>query len=54
LFIGGLAESHAPRAKAIIANQFGALRSGDRFFWQNEGFDASTALMISHKGPSSA
>jgi peroxidase len=54
LFIGGLAESHALGAnvgqtfQAIIADQFEALRSGDRFFWQNEGFEASIALMISH------
>jgi peroxidase len=53
LFIGGLAESHAPGAnvgqtfQAIISEQFEALRAGDRFFWQNEGFDPATALMIS-------
>jgi peroxidase len=53
LFIGGLAERHAPGAnvgqtfQAIIGDQFEALRAGDRFFWQNEGFDANTALMIS-------
>jgi hypothetical protein len=52
LFMGGLAEAHAPGAnvgptfQAIIANQFQRERSGDRFFWQNEGFDPQTAAMI--------
>jgi peroxidase len=52
LFIGGLAENHAsgarvgPTFQAIIAQQFSALRSGDRFFWQNQGFDNTTASMI--------
>jgi hypothetical protein len=52
LFMGGLAEPHAPGAnvgptfQAIIGNQFLRLRSGDRFFWQNEGFDTQTAAMI--------
>ena len=52
LFMGGLAEAHAPGVivgptfQAIIADQFRALRSGDRFFWQNEGFDPATAAMI--------
>jgi peroxidase len=52
LFIGGLAENHAPGAdvgqtfQSIIARQFEALRSGDRFFWQNEGFDSQTARTI--------
>jgi peroxidase len=54
LFIGGAAESHVPGAvvgptfQAIIADQFQALREGDRFFWQNEGFDQETAWMIAH------
>ncbi len=54
LFMGGLAEDHAPGAKvgptfqAIIARQFQALRSGDRFFWLNEGFDSATTTMISN------
>jgi peroxidase len=54
LFMGGLAESHAKGAvvgttfQAIIAHQFRALRAGDRFFWQNEGFNSQTALMISN------
>lgn len=53
LFMGGLAESHAPGAivgptfQAIIADQFYRLRVGDRFWWQNEGFDAHTAATIS-------
>jgi peroxidase len=53
LFVGGLAEEHAlganvgPTFQFIIANQFWRLRAGDRFFWQNEGFDAQTASMIS-------
>jgi peroxidase len=54
LFIGGLAEDHASGAKVgptfqmIIARQFQALRSGDRFFWMNEGFDSATVSMISN------
>jgi peroxidase len=54
LFIGGLAESHAPGAivgptfQAIIARQFNALRAGDRFFWLNERFNDETASMISN------
>jgi peroxidase len=53
LFMGGLAESHAAGAvvgttfQRIIANQFAALRTGDRFFWLNQGFDRATASMIS-------
>ncbi len=53
LFMGGLAEKHArgavvgPTFQAIIADQFAALREGDRFFWQNQGFDNRTAAMIS-------
>jgi peroxidase len=53
LFMGGLAETHAPGAvvgptfQAIIARQFSALRAGDRFFWLNQGFDRNTAAMIS-------
>jgi peroxidase len=52
LFIGGLAEDHAPHAlcgstfQAIIRKQFDALRAGDRFFWANEGFDPATAALI--------
>jgi peroxidase len=50
--MGGLAEKHAtgaivgPTFQAIIADQFQALRAGDRFFWQNQGFDPQTAAMI--------
>jgi peroxidase len=53
LFIGGLAENHAPGAdvgqtfQTIIADQFDALESGDRFFWLNQDFDPVTAQMIS-------
>jgi hypothetical protein len=52
LFMGGMAEHHAagamvgPTFQAIIAKQFYALRSGDRFFWLNEGFDADTQRRI--------
>jgi peroxidase len=53
LFVGGLAENHAsnggvvgPTFQAIIADQFNALRAGDRFFWQNEDFDPRTAQTI--------
>ena len=54
LFIGGLAENHAqgaivgPTFQAIIADQFEALRAGDRLFWLNEGFDQATSWMIAH------
>jgi DNA-binding GntR family transcriptional regulator len=34
--------------QAIIARQFAALRSGDRFFWLNQGFDSATASMIAN------
>jgi peroxidase len=52
LFMGGLAERHAPDAavgptfQAIIGKQFEALRDGDRFFWRNQGFDRATAERI--------
>jgi peroxidase len=52
LFIGGLAEAHVrgaavgPTFRAIIARQFDSLRTGDRFFWQNQQFDHATAAMI--------
>ena len=52
LFVGGLAENHAPGAdvgptfQAIIAKQFAALRDGDRLFWQNEDFDPITQQTI--------
>jgi peroxidase len=52
LFMGGMAERHASRAvvgptfQAIIANQFRALRDGDRFFWRNQNFDRATVDTI--------
>jgi peroxidase len=52
LFIGGLAEDHAagamvgPTFQAIIAQQFEALRDGDRYWWQNQGFDQATTRQI--------
>jgi len=52
LFMGGLAEKHVcgglvgSTFQAIIEDQFQALRSGDRFFWQNQKFDFNTAAMI--------
>lgn len=48
LFMGGSTERHAPGAvvgetfQAIIAHQFRALRDGDRFYWENQGFDRAT------------
>jgi hypothetical protein len=53
LLIGGLAENHAPNARLgttfqrIIGDQFLDLRVGDRFYWQNQKFDAQTASTIS-------
>lgn len=53
LFLGGLAENHPAGSdvgetfQTIIANQFTALRDGDQFYWQNEGFNAQTSQMIS-------
>jgi peroxidase len=52
LFMGGLAEAHAPGAnvgqtfQAIIADQFGRLRAGDRYFWLNQSFDRQTHAAI--------
>jgi len=54
LFMGGQAEFHAPGSavgqtfQAIIARQFDALRTGDRFFWRNQKFDSKTASMIAN------
>jgi heme peroxidase len=54
LFMGGLAENHIPGTRVgitfmmILAKQFQALRTGDRFFWQNEDFDSQTALTIAN------
>jgi peroxidase len=53
LFIGGLAENHAPGAdvgqtfQAIIADQFSRLENGNQFFWMNEGFSPAVQQMIS-------
>jgi peroxidase len=53
LFIGGLAENHAPGSdvgqtfQTIIADQFEALRNGDQFYWQNEDFSQQLAQTIS-------
>jgi peroxidase len=53
LFMGGLAEKHAsgavvgPTFQTIIADQFQALRTGDRFFWLNQGFNKDLAWAIS-------
>ena len=52
LWTGGLAENHAPGAEVgttfqtIIADQFTALRDGDRLFFENQGFDAKTLQTI--------
>jgi peroxidase len=52
LFMGGLAERHVSGSvvgstfQKIIASQFQAIRSGDRFFWQNQGFNAQLASAI--------
>jgi peroxidase len=54
LFMGGLAEAHArgatvgPTFQSIIASQFVALRSGDRFFWLNQGFDEATRGFVAN------
>ncbi|MBV9323959.1 MAG: peroxidase [Chloroflexi bacterium] len=53
LFIGGLAEAHVNNGRlgqtfqAIIGTQFQNLRTGDRFWWQNQQFDPHTASTIS-------
>lgn len=52
LWIGGLAENHVAGAMVgqtfdvIIAQQFQSLRDGDRFWYQNQGFDAATIKTI--------
>jgi len=52
LWTGGLAEDHVAGAmvgqtfQAIIAEQFQDLRDGDRFWFQNEGFDPKTLAQI--------
>jgi peroxidase len=53
LFMGGLAEKHADGAvvgqtfQTIIADQFQALRAGDRFYWLNQGFNSDLVAAIS-------
>jgi len=52
LWIGGLAENHGQGAmvgetfQIIIANQFEALRDGDRLWYENQGFDRRTLNQI--------
>jgi Animal haem peroxidase/RTX calcium-binding nonapeptide repeat (4 copies) len=52
LWTGGLSEDHAAGAmlgatfQKIIAMQFQALRDGDRFWFENQGFDAKTLQLI--------
>jgi peroxidase len=52
LWTGGLSENHAPGAlvgetfQTLIAMQFEALRDGDRFWFENQGFDAGTLQRI--------
>ena len=52
LWIGGLAENHLAGAmvgqtfNVIIAKQFQDLRDGDRFWYQNQGFDPATLREI--------
>ena len=52
LWIGGLAEDHVAGAmvgqtfRVIIAAQFSALRDGDRYWYQNQGFDPATLREI--------
>ena len=54
LFIGGLAEDHAPGSmlgptfQIIVAQQFQNLRDGDRLWWENQGFDDATKAQIKH------
>jgi peroxidase len=52
LWTGGLAENHSPGAAIgptfgkIIADQFAALRDGDRLYFENQGFDSKTLATI--------
>jgi Ca2+-binding RTX toxin-like protein len=52
LWTGGLAEDHVAGAmvgqtfETIIAGQFEALRDGDRFWYENQGFDQKTLALI--------
>ncbi|MEH2513383.1 peroxidase [Nitrobacteraceae bacterium AZCC 1564] len=54
LWTGGLSEDHAPGAVIgptfgkIIADQFTALRDGDRLYFENQGFDQQTLDAIKH------
>jgi peroxidase len=54
LWTGGLAEDHMSGAMVgqtfgvIIGQQFENLRDGDRFWFQNQGFDAKTLSEIQH------
>src|ERR1700736_1177852 len=53
LCMGGLVEKHGKNAlvgetfQTIIADQFRRLRTGDRFFWQNQGFSPEISYVIS-------
>ncbi|MFL6838572.1 MAG: peroxidase family protein, partial [Bradyrhizobium sp.] len=52
LWTGGLAEDHTPGAAigqtfgTIVADQFTALRDGDRLYFENQGFDQQTLAEI--------
>jgi len=52
LWVGGLAEDHLPGAmlgqtfNVIVAQQFTNLRDGDRFWFENQGFDRATLNQI--------
>lgn len=52
LWVGGLAEDHMAGAMigetfgVIIANQFEALRDGDRLYYEHQGFDRATLAEI--------
>ena len=52
LWTGGLAENHMPGAAIgqtfgkIVADQFTALRDGDRLYFENQGFEAQTLQEI--------
>src|SRR5262249_36147856 len=54
-FEGMLAEDHLPGAdvgptvEAILAQQFAALRDGDRFFYLNEAFTSEEANLIQQR-----
>src|SRR6201990_382120 len=54
LWAGGLAEDHAegavigPTFGRIIADQFTALRDGDRYYFENQNFDRQTLSEIKH------